>query len=257
LNSAAKKAVAGTTGARDATEARETLWPADFIADGIECTIHAFAGASAHARRIPAVKELFLWRLRNEWQLVSAMKGRDWLTLPERKRVTSHRNPAAGRQFGIGRAALRMVMSRMPCCEPHEVMLEDTPGGGVRITNTPRNTLLNTRDDPAGRTIAVDLVHAGMSMVIALSIGHVALGVMGPLIGHAGQSAPERKPFSPKNAQQDSRAISLVRAPETLGAPLACNAWAQTLNIPMPGDPRGAVTCDHPVTAVTAFGWRH
>jgi hypothetical protein len=94
------------------SEARDTLWPASFLTEGIDYTFHAFAGTALHASRLPAENELFLWRLRNEWQLVSAMNGRDWLTLSERKRVKSHRNPAVGRQFGISRAVLRMVSSQ-------------------------------------------------------------------------------------------------------------------------------------------------
>lgn len=222
-------------------EVRGTLWPASFLAEGVDYTFHAFAGATLHARRLPAADELFLWRLRNEWQLVSAMNGRDWLTLSERKRVKSHRNPAAGRQFGIGRAVLRMVLSRMFCCEPVEVLLEDTPGGGVRVTNTIE-----------GRTVAVDLVHAGMWLVMAASISHVGLGLVSPLFGSADEDSTQSTSYSQKRARE----LSHARTSETLAAQLPEHAQWQTLDIPMPGAILGAVTCDQQVTSVTAFGWR-
>lgn len=227
--------------ATSGSEARGTLWPASFLAGGIDYTFHAFAGTSLHASRLPAGNELFLWRLRNEWQLVSAMNGRDWLTLSERKRVKSHRNPAVGRQFGISRAVLRMVLSRMFCCEPVEVLLEDTPGGGVRINNT-----------LDGRTVAVDIVHAGMWLVMAASIGHVGLGLMSPLIGRAVEESDKSTSHSQKNARE----LSHARTSQTFDAPLPQPAHWQTLDIPMPGQIRLAVTCERPVTCVTAFGWR-
>lgn len=222
-------------------EARGTLWPASFLAEGVDYTFHAFAGASLHARRLPAADELFLWSLRNEWQLVSAMNGRDWLTLSERKRVKSYRNPAVGRQFGIGRAVLRMVLSRMFCCEPGEILLEDTPSGGVRVANTFE-----------GRTVAVDLVHAGMWLVMAVSIGQVGLGLVSPLVW----STDEDSTKSTTDSQKNARALSHERISQTLGARLPESAHWHTLDVPMPGAIRGAATCDRPITCVTAFGWR-
>jgi hypothetical protein len=243
----ANKATKREAGVPDTTrevDARGTLWPEAFFSEGVDYTFHVFAGASAHARRIPAHNELFLWRLRNDWQLVSAMNGRDGLSLSERKRVKSSRNPAVGRQFGVRRAALRMVTSRVLCCEPGEVMLEETQRG-VRFANTP--------GAPAERMIAVDLVPAGVWLVIGVSIGQLALGVAGPLIGNASEEGAKRTPFSPQNAQRGARQLSIERA---CGAPASANLDCHTLDIPMPGDLRGAVTCDQRVTAVTAFGWR-
>ncbi|SAL27542.1 hypothetical protein AWB64_02280 [Caballeronia sordidicola] len=237
MDNTANKAEAPATREVDA---RGALWPARFFAEGIDHTFHAFAGLSAHARRIPAREELFFWLLRNDWQLVSAMSGRDGLSLSERKRVKNSRNTAAGRQFGVRRAALRMVTSRVLCCEPGEVELVETPRG-VCFASTP--------DGMEKRTITVDLVSAGVWLVIAAGISELAVGVTGPLIDNRGERGAARTPFSLQHAQQHAREISLARAS-------GANSGQRTLDIPLPGNLRGAVTCDPAITAITAFGWR-
>jgi hypothetical protein len=134
-----------------------------------------------------------------------------------------------------------MVLSRMFCCEPVEVLLEDTPGGGVRVGNTLE-----------GRTVTVDLVQAGMWLVMAASTSHVGLGLVSPPFG----SADENLSQSTSRLQKEARELSHARTSQALGARLLERAHMQTLDVPMPGAILGAVTCDGPVTCVTAFGWR-
>ncbi|KQR78621.1 hypothetical protein ASG35_09460 [Burkholderia sp. Leaf177] len=221
-------------------DARGTHWPAEFFAEGIDYTFHAFAGNLAHARRSPARNEVFVWLLRNDWQLVSSMTGRNGLSMSERKRMKNSRNTAAGRQFGVQRASLRMVTSRALCCEPGEVQLEETPRG-VCFASTP--------DSAGKRSITADVVSAGAWLLIAVSVGELAVGVAGPLIDNTNAGDTTRASFSLLDAQQQARELSLTRA-------CAENPGWRTLDIPLPGDLRGAVACDHLTTAVTAFGWR-
>ncbi|WP_152565257.1 hypothetical protein [Caballeronia glathei] len=218
-----------------------TRWPRIFTAPDVNYEFHRATGVQWQALRFPVRGELFLWRVRGEWHLATATDGRNWLTLDERRRVKGFSKTAIARQFSVGRTVLRMILSKMLNCDPGTVRLNTMADDRVLVT-VPRED----------RTIMIDVVNVGIWVVIAASAGRVGIGLVSSRNPSSSQAAGISDAM-----QMQARQLSHHRASDGVvrkGSRTSKTCW-YSLDLPMPGALRGAVTVDEPIRRVTAFGW--
>jgi hypothetical protein len=178
-----------------------------------------------------------------------------WLSSAERKRIKARPDSALSRQFGVARAAFRLVVSQMLICDPGEVGIDELPDSRLVVTGL--------RD---GRPLAVDIGQAGVWIVIVASAAQVGVGLVNPLERNASgallPSPPAGATESPDDLLERAFRISIDRAQrcEFAARPGAMTAAPEavwhSLKLPMPGAIRAAVTTQQPITRVEAFGWQ-
>jgi hypothetical protein len=221
-----------TTAATEEADEIGTRWPVELSPVDIEHSVRRFPGDKTHLRNPPGPGELVLWRLRTEWQFVSAMDSGIWLTPNERKRLRTYRNSAVGKRFGVARTVLRMILAAMFACDPGDVRIEETPDERLQINN-----------EIDGRAVHIDLAVTGIWIVIAASAQGVGVALAAPATN---DEAP-----APALIAEHARNASRARTTATFDT----KPHTQTIDFPMPGEIVGAVTVAAPVTRLTAFGW--
>ena len=185
----------------------------------------------------PAPGEVCLWLVPSEFRFASASNIGSWLSLAERKRTRLHPNSALGRRFGVARATLRLVLSHMLDCEPHEVGVDDGPGERVVVTHP-----------SAGGAIYVDVAYSGIWIVIAVASTRIGLGLTVETAGV--HDAGARKLMWDEAAR-----IGRTRAAHgEAGDDTAPDGW-HGLTLPMPGEICGVLVVEKSVARVQAFGW--
>ncbi|SAK43622.1 hypothetical protein [Caballeronia ptereochthonis] len=185
----------------------------------------------------PAPGELCLWLVPTEFRFASASNIGSWLSVAERRRARFHPNSALSRRFSVARATLRLVLSHMFDCAPHEVNLNDEPDDRIVVTNPLGEGPLN-----------VDVAYSGIWIVIAVASARIGLGLTVEPAG-AHEAAAGNALWAEAARIGRSRA-ERAQAREGDGPP----DW-QGLTLPMPGGICGVVAVDRPVARVQAFGW--
>jgi hypothetical protein len=197
------------------------------LADDAPWTHRDLAKARTLVTDPPAPGDVFLWLVPSEFRFASASNVGNWLTLGERRRARQHPNSAIGRRFGVARATLRLVLSHMFHCRPEEVQIEDGPDERVIVS------------DPRGRgELGVDVAYSGIWIVIAAASAKIGIGLT---VDVGGDEA----------MWTQSARIGMNRAQRGVSD---TSRW-RGLALPMPGEIRGVVALDRPVTRVLAFGW--
>ncbi|SAK82868.1 hypothetical protein AWB79_05544 [Caballeronia hypogeia] len=195
------------------------------------------AKARVQIHEPPAPGEVCLWLVPSEFRFASASNIGNWLNAAERKRARLHPNSALGRRFSVARATLRLVLSHMFKCEPHEVGVDDEPGERIVVTHP----------HDAG-TLTVDVAWSGIWIVVAVASARIGLGLT-------------VEPAGPHD--ETARRVLWAEAART-GKTRAERAEARDgdrpadwrgLTLPMPGGICGVLAVDRPVTRVLAFGW--
>jgi hypothetical protein len=185
----------------------------------------------------PAPGEVCLWLVPSEFRFASASNIGNWLSPAERKRARLHPNSALGRRFGVARATLRLVLSHMLGCEPHEVGVEDEPGDRIVVTHP-----------LAEGAIHVDVAYSGIWIVIAVASARIGLGLT---VEPTGAHDAATRTLMWNEATQ----IGRTRAERgEAGEHAARHEW-RGLTLPMPGGICGVLVVDKSVTRVQAFGW--
>ncbi|SAK77891.1 hypothetical protein AWB77_03701 [Caballeronia fortuita] len=190
------------------------------------------AKARVQIHEPPAPAEVCLWLVPSEFRFASASNIGNWLSAAERKRARLHPNSALGRRFSVARATLRLVLSHMLGCEPHEVGVDDEPGERIVVTHP------NVEG-----AIHVDVAYSGIWIVIAVASARIGLGLT----------------VEPAGAQDAVARQSMWDEAARIAATRAQRAEPDTdwhgLTLPMPGGICGVLVVDKPVTRVRAFGW--
>jgi hypothetical protein len=213
--------------------------------------------------------ELLLWRCRSEWHFVSKDAAYARLSQAELARVKSHPNPALGKRFVVGRAAMREILGDMIGCAPAEVDLVEDAQGQLRVANVGER-----------EPIEIAIAYAGIWIVIGVSKSPLGLATSVPTLpdnapsGHPdGDTASSRRQKMSRSIETRShvRHASLTYA---MGAQLMnvdahvlqqdaatffvdapdARRW-QIIDLPMPGIISAAAAVAQPVTRVHAFGW--
>ncbi|WP_321797292.1 hypothetical protein [Caballeronia sp. J97] len=185
----------------------------------------------------PAPDEVCLWLVPSEFRFASASNIGNWLSQSERKRARLHPNSALGRRFSVARATLRLVLSHMLDCEPHEVGVDDEPDERIVVTHP------NVKD-----AIHVDVAYSGIWIVIAVASARIGLGLtVEPAGAH---DAAARQAMWDEAARIGGTRAARGAAGEEVGRP----DW-HGMTLPMPGGICGVLVVDKPVARVQAFGW--
>ena len=195
------------------------------------------AKARAQIHAPPAPGEVCLWLVPTEFRFASASNIGNWLSVPERRRARLHPNSALGRRFSVARATLRLVLSHMFECEPHEVNVDDRPDDRIVVTN------------PDGEhTLDVDVAYSGIWIVVAVASARIGLGLT---VESAGIQDAAGRQMLWAEAARIGQARAVRAAVHEGDGP---RDW-QGLTLPMPGGICGVLAVDRPVTRVQAFGW--
>ncbi len=184
----------------------------------------------------PAPGEVFLWLVPSEFRFASASNIGNWLSPAERKRTRLHPNSALGRRFSVARATLRLVLSHMFHCEPHEVGVEDEPDDRIVVTHP--------HDDGP---VHVDVAYSGIWIVVAVASARIGLGLTVESTG-AHDAAARQSMWDEAARIGKSRAQRGDTDADT-------DADWHGLTLPMPGGICGVLVLDKPVARVQAFGW--
>jgi len=214
--------------------------------------------------------ELLLWRCRSEWHFLSKDAAYARLSQAELARVKSHPNPALGKRFVVGRAAMREILGDMMGCAPGEVELVEDAHGQLRVAN------VGSREP-----VEIAVAYAGIWIVIGVSRSALGLATSVPTLpDNAASGHPEDMRLSSSNGKKAGRSIetriqvrhaSLAAA---MGTPLSsadthalqqnaatffvdapdARRW-QIIDLPMPGIITAAAAVAQPVTRIQAFGW--
>jgi hypothetical protein len=137
-----------------------------------------------------------------------------------------------------------MILSKMLNCDPGVVELNTMSDDHLLVTVPHEN-----------RTIMFAVSYVGIWVVIAASAGRVGIG----LVNSRGPSSPQADGVS-DTVQVQARELSYHRAnvaPDEVvqkSSRLSKTRW-YSMDLPMPGALRGAITTDEPIRHVTAFGW--
>lgn len=203
--------------------------PLEF-ADNVPWHFHDLA-KSRTVDKPPAEGEIGLWLITSEFRFASASNIGSWLSVAERRRARLYPNSAIGRRFGVARATLRLVVSQMFGCRPQEVRVEDAPDERIVV-----------KDAAGERSVGVDVSYSGIWIVMAVASADVGIGLSVDAPGARGAQ------------------IALVEAAHIARQRAGCGEGAASLTwhgllLPMPGELRGVVATDRPVSEVHAFGW--
>ncbi|KDR41747.1 hypothetical protein [Caballeronia glathei] len=224
--------------------------PFEHVDSTVEWNLHAFSRSSSKGARLPDQHELFVWRLRGEWRLISATDKDRCLTSAERKRMRSYPTSAIGRRFAVARATVRFVLSHVLACAPEDIAIADLADDRIAVVNS-RN----------GRSLAVDIGQSGIWIVIAASAGKLGVGLASPMAGDArSQSANDAQPWDEvfvracQTSQQRAQRCEFVGEPDATSA-VPRRDW-HSLELPMPGAIRASVTTQQRIRVVQAFGWQ-
>lgn len=185
----------------------------------------------------PAPGDVCLWLVPSEFRFASASNIGNWLSPAERKRARLHPNSALGRRFGVARATLRLVLSHMLKCEPHEVSVDDEPDERIVVTHP----LVHG-------TLHVDVAYSGIWIVIAVASAKIGLGVVVETTGASDAAARQ-------DMWDEAARIGRTRAQRGDARGRAAPPQWHALTLPMPGGICGVLVVDKPVARVQAFGW--
>lgn len=213
--------------------------------------------------------ELLLWRCRSEWHFVSKDAAYARLSQAELARVKSHPNPALGKRFVVGRAAMREILGDMIGCAPAEVDLVEDAQGQLRVANVGER-----------EPIEIAIAYAGIWIVIGVSKSPLGLATSVPTLpdnaasGHPdGDTASSRRQKMSRSIETrshvrhasltyamgvqlmnaDAHVLQQDAATFFVDAPDA-RRW-QIIDLPMPGIISAAAAVAQRVTRVHAFGW--
>lgn len=216
----------------------------------------------------PKDNELLLWRCRSEWHFLSRDAAYARLSQAELARVRSHPNPALGKRFVVGRAAMREILADMVGCVPAQVELVEDARGKLRVANVGER-----------EPIEIAIAYAGIWIVIGVSRSLLGLATSVPTLPDNAQNDRRDDTTSPhrKKVSRSIETLSQVRHASLtagMGAPLLnvdprmlrqdvatffvdapdTRRW-QILDLPMPGIISAAAAVAQPLTRVLAFGW--
>ncbi len=245
-----------------------------FRTAGLDFIPHRANSDTTAARTIPAMGNLVLWRFRADWHSISRDEAYSWLSGPERERARLYPNSALAKRYLVGRAMLRLILSRMLRCTPDAIMLIDGTDGQPHLH----------RPEPH-RKVHIHTAYAGVWIVVGFSATDLGIGAVLPVLSGPPPEEPVPKQFwtkttttPPRNlfpeaedAPQQARYASLSRlasigilGPESVVATkydaaqvihTSIGQRCHILDLPMPGKITAAVALPQIVTRVDAFGW--
>ncbi len=242
------------------TDAQPNLYASESAFERIDSTVqwnqHAFVRSRSIGTRLPERDELFVWRLRAEWRLISAADKGRCLTSAERKRMRAYPTSAIGQRFAVSRSTMRLVLSHMMACAPEEIAISDLVDDRIGV--------VHSRD---GRSLALDIAQCGIWIVIAASACKLGVALVSPAAGDGphgdARSQPANDARPPDEAflracqtsRQRAQRCEFVETPGATGA-IPRQDW-HSLELPMPGTIRASVTTQQRIGVVQAFGWQN
>ncbi|MBN3858676.1 hypothetical protein G3N59_35325 [Paraburkholderia sp. Ac-20340] len=233
--------------------------------------------------KMPDAGVLHLWRFRASWLPVAIHESEKWLSDAERNRARFHPNAALRHRYIASRVMLRWIGANLTGLPPREVQIVDGHGEhrGAQIV-------------VGDRCLSVDIAFGGIWVLIGIGPSTLGLGITMPRPGSetsgaedlARASVWEFAQASTRRQQEDAsrrhadalrrtaRHTSLSGAMRVEDATAAGDdldeldedspaVWIDladegrwhVIDVPMPGEIRGAISVAQPVRQIHAVGW--